>query len=167
YAGLPNEANTKAWDDLIMPTFFSASLVDLRKTGESVNDSVRLAQGGYLAGLGVYHNIHCLRRLRIFLHSDYDYDNLTEANLKYFRGHLANIQSPGHCIESLRRSVLCNADTTIYTFTWTDAKFVRPGVWRPESKSNQERKCVKWEAIEDWVNERRVPLNPVLLKPSG
>lgn len=75
--------------------------------------------------------------------------------------------SSGHCIESLRRSIMCNADTNAFSFTWEDAEFVRPGVWRPRPKSNQERKCVRWEAIQDWVMERHVPLNPVLLKPSG
>lgn len=77
-----------SWPKYQIATFFSASQEDLEKTGESVNDSVPLADGGYIAGLGVYHNIHCLRRLRIFLHSDYYYDNLTEANLAYLRGHL-------------------------------------------------------------------------------
>ncbi|KAM7186870.1 protein of unknown function (DUF3328) domain containing protein [Naviculisporaceae sp. PSN 640] len=161
YAGLPNESNTKAWDDLIIPTFFSASLEDLQKTGESIDDSVRLAQGGYIAGLAVYHNIHCIRRLRLFLHSDYYYRNLTEANMEYLRGHL------GHCIESLRRTIMCNVDTTLYTFTWADAEMIKPGIYRPRPKSRQEKKCVNWEAVETWAMERRVELNPVLLKPSG
>lgn len=72
-----------------------------------------------------------------------------------------------HCIESLRRTIMCTADTNIYSFTWEDAEYVRPGAWRPRPKSNQERKCVRWEAVQDWVMERHVPLNPVLLRPSG
>ncbi|KAM7218429.1 protein of unknown function (DUF3328) domain containing protein [Rhypophila decipiens] len=161
FAGPPNQSNTKAWDDLITPTFFSSSLSDLQMTGESIDDSVRLAQGGYIAGLAVYHNIHCLRRLRLFLHSNYYYDTFTEANLEYLRGHL------GHCIESLRRTIMCDADTTIYTFTWKDAELISPGIWRPRPKSSQEKRCVNWEKVENWAMERRVELNPVLLKPSG
>ena len=61
---------------------------DLQKTGESINDSVLLTDGSYIAGLGVYHEIHCLRRLRLFLHSDYYYDTLTDTNMQYLRGHL-------------------------------------------------------------------------------
>lgn len=53
-----------------------------------MNDSVPLADRGYMVGLSVYHNIHCLRRLRLFLHSDYYYENLTEVNMQYLRGHL-------------------------------------------------------------------------------
>lgn len=142
-----------------------------------------MADGGYLAGLGVYHDIHCLRRLRLFLHSNYYYVNLTEINMEYLREHLGKLKSLlkgyhmskrliliillGHCIESLRRSVMCNADTNIFTFTWAEANEVRPGVWRPNPKSNQEKKCVKWDALENWVNERHVPLQPKLLRPNG
>ncbi|KAI1824327.1 hypothetical protein F4861DRAFT_506432 [Xylaria intraflava] len=161
FMGRPNEQNTKAWDDLITPTYFSASHADLVKTGESINSSVVLADGGYLAGLGVYHDIHCLRRLRLFLHSNYYYDELTADNIEYLRDHL------GHCIESLRRTVMCNADTSIFTFTWKNAEKVRPGVLRPMPQSNQQRKCVNFDAVESWVMERHVPLHPRLVKPDG
>ncbi|KUI70080.1 hypothetical protein VM1G_11685 [Cytospora mali] len=53
FAGMPNNTNTKAWDDLITPAFFSASKQDLEKIGESVNDSIPLADGGYIVGLSV------------------------------------------------------------------------------------------------------------------
>ncbi len=80
---------------------------------------------------------------------------------------LIEISCTGHWIEALRSSVMCSADTNIYTFTWKNAEQVRPGAWRPNPKSNQERKCVRWEAVEDWVMERHVPLLPTLLKPNG
>ena len=77
FSGLPNDNNTKAWDDLIKrtvphlspmnrkltffaATWFVASEEMLAMTGESIDNSVMLAEGGYLAGLGVYHDIHCL-----------------------------------------------------------------------------------------------------------
>jgi hypothetical protein len=62
---------------------------------------------------------------------------------------------------------MCNADTNIFTFTWKDAEEVHPGVFRPNPKSNQEKKCVRWEAVEDWVMERHTDLQPILLKPDG
>lgn len=33
--------------------------------GESVEDSAELVEGGYLAALGVYHNLHCLVSMEI------------------------------------------------------------------------------------------------------
>lgn len=129
--------------------------------GESLDNAVPLASGGYIAALGVYHDIHCLRRLRLFLHSDYYYRDLTPTNVKYLKVHL------GHCIESLRRSVMCNADPTLATFTWNNATEVKPGIFRPEPQSLQQRKCVNWDEIDSWARKRMVDLKPVLLKPDG
>ncbi|KAF2684547.1 hypothetical protein K458DRAFT_389012 [Lentithecium fluviatile CBS 122367] len=83
FSSMPNDENIQAWDHLIQATFFSVSQTELLKTGESINDSVLLADGGYMAGLSVYNDIYYLRRLRLFLHSDYYYDTLTETNMKY------------------------------------------------------------------------------------
>lgn len=51
-----------------------------------------------MAGLGVYHDIHCLRRLRLFLHSDYYYGELTEVNKEYLREHLGK-HAPSALVE--------------------------------------------------------------------
>ena len=76
---------------------------------DTVEDSVRLASGGYLAALGVYHQLHCLvrqfapfilisyktelttaeqRQLRLYLFAEVFYPNMTRANLDYFHGHM-------------------------------------------------------------------------------
>jgi len=44
--------------------FFSASKGDMISAGESVEDSAELVEGGYLAALGVYHDLHCLVSIR-------------------------------------------------------------------------------------------------------
>jgi hypothetical protein len=62
---------------------------------------------------------------------------------------------------------MCNANTNIYTFTWDDADEVKPGIFRPQPKSSQQRRCVNWNAVEDWALMRRTPLKPILLKPNG
>ncbi|KAF2190063.1 hypothetical protein K469DRAFT_759479 [Zopfia rhizophila CBS 207.26] len=154
YTGLPNENNTKAWDDLVKRVI----LIQPRKIAVETNyTAVRLAEGGgYLAGLGVWHDIHCLRRIRLYLHANYYYQPLTEKNLEYLREHL------GHCIEGLRQTVMCNADTSIYTFTWENATDRRPN-----PQSNQYRKCINWDTVWNWVDERHIPLNPWLLRPTG
>ncbi|KAF2113245.1 hypothetical protein BDV96DRAFT_648217 [Lophiotrema nucula] len=161
FTGLPNDNNTKAWDDLILPSFFSITEAEGNMLGENLENAARLKSGGYLAAIGAYHDLHCIRRLRLFLHSNYYYRDLTDENMAYLRFHL------GHCIESLRRSVMCHADTTVATFTWDNAVEVHPGIWRPEPQSNQKRKCMKWDLIENWADARKVPLKPTLLKSDG
>ncbi|OCL14663.1 hypothetical protein AOQ84DRAFT_280564 [Glonium stellatum] len=156
YSGPPSEENNRAWETLIEPTFFGATEQELIEAGESVNDSVKLAAGGYVAALGVYHEIHCLRQLRLFLYSDVYYPNLTQANIKYLQGHL------GHCIETLRISVMCQADMSLYTFRWENSTDDRPA-----TKSNAKRQCVNWDPLEKWSQNRKVSLWPVLLRTTG
>lgn len=67
-----------------------------------------------------------------------------------------------HCLETLRISVMCSADTSLYTFFWNTTYADRP---LPKSSSN--RKCVDWEGLESWADARKVPLNPVLLRTTG
>lgn len=42
--------------------FFAATHSDLLEANEDIDTSVKLADGGYLAALGVYHELHCLVR---------------------------------------------------------------------------------------------------------
>jgi hypothetical protein len=48
-----------------LATYFSVSDEEIRKSGDTVEDSVELANGGYLAALGIYHELHCLVRLSL------------------------------------------------------------------------------------------------------
>lgn len=32
----------------------------MERAGESIDDAVKIADGGYVAELGVYHELHCL-----------------------------------------------------------------------------------------------------------
>ncbi|OCL09074.1 hypothetical protein AOQ84DRAFT_291950, partial [Glonium stellatum] len=156
YSGPPNEANNQAWENLIQPTFFAATEREIIWAHGTVSDSVKLATGGYIAALGVYHEIHCLRQLRLFLYSDVYYPNLTEANVRYLQGHL------DHCLETLRLSLMCNADLSLYTFRWDSENATRP-----LPKSNSSRKCVEWDRLELWARKRMVPLTPMLLRTTG
>ncbi|RDA95314.1 hypothetical protein CP533_3531 [Ophiocordyceps camponoti-saundersi (nom. inval.)] len=60
YSGIPTDEQDKAWDTLIEPTFFNVSREELQRAGESMEEVVEASDGGYLAALGVYHEIHCL-----------------------------------------------------------------------------------------------------------
>ncbi|KAH7125251.1 hypothetical protein B0J11DRAFT_300685 [Dendryphion nanum] len=157
YSGPPTVENTKAWEDLVQPTFFGATEQELVRGKESIDDSVQLADSdGYLAALGVYHELHCLRQLRLHLYKDTYYSNLTQANIDWFYGHL------DHCIETLRISIMCQADLSLYTFSWKTSHDNRPN-----SKSNAKRQCVNWDEVEEWSMKRRVSLWPRLLRKNG
>ncbi|KAJ2969473.1 hypothetical protein NQ176_g8643 [Zarea fungicola] len=88
YSGPPTTEQDAAWDALIRPVYFNATLQEIEKAGESQTNLTELVGGGYPATLGVYHELHCLRQLRFYLFQDYYYPNLTQTELQYVQGHL-------------------------------------------------------------------------------
>ncbi|KAF1955636.1 hypothetical protein CC80DRAFT_415111 [Byssothecium circinans] len=156
YSGFPNEANNNAWEDLIYPMFFNATASEILKAGSSPEDSVLLAEGGYISALGVYHELHCLRRIRLFLYAPVYYPTMTPANLDYVQKHL------DHCLETLRISLMCTADLSLYNFRWHAADDDRP---QPETHGR--RKCANWESVDTWARTRRLDYDPVLVRTTG
>ena len=55
-----------------------------------------------------------------------------------------------HCIEILRQSVMCRADTTLITFGWGHT------VKLPQPDFTLEHTCADWNALDDWARERSI-----------
>lgn len=58
-----------------------------------------------------------------------------------------------HCLESLRQSVMCSADVSVYTLEWTPHSKVKPAVRVPQPHA-----CVDWEALHGWMEGRAASL---------
>ncbi|KAI6091918.1 hypothetical protein F4821DRAFT_280217 [Hypoxylon rubiginosum] len=156
YAGTPTVEQERAWDDLVTPAYFAATREELIKSEESLENGARLTSGGYLATLGVYHELHCLRQFRLYLYRDRYYENITEAQDHYLHQHL------DHCLESLRLTIMCHGNTGLYTFAWTSAS-----QGKPTSQSNARSVCVNWSSIKDWSHSREIPDTERVMGPSS
>ncbi|KAJ6442617.1 GTP:AMP phosphotransferase, mitochondrial [Purpureocillium lavendulum] len=133
FKGLPRPELDEAWNKLLGPTAVRVSKEDLDRINRT---SVPLLDGsGYMAGLDVYHQLHCLRYVRRYLHKDY-YNMTEEKNLG---------QHIDHCLDSLRKYIMCNADVVIQTFDWI------PNFHRPWPNFRIVHECANWEAIEEWA----------------
>jgi hypothetical protein len=56
--------------------YFSATADEVRQSNEDPDDTVRILEdGGYLGTIGVYHGLHCLRRLYWQLHEETYFPN--------------------------------------------------------------------------------------------
>ncbi|OTB00953.1 hypothetical protein M426DRAFT_266737 [Hypoxylon sp. CI-4A] len=132
YKGPPSPAFEKAWDELLDP---KAIKVD-KQTLENINHtSVPLLDGsGYMAALDVFHQLHCLRWVRIYLHRDH-----YEIKEKNFGQHI------DHCLENLRQYVMCKADLSINTFEWI------PNYSRPWPNFDVVHECANWDSIKEWA----------------
>ncbi|KAI1741389.1 hypothetical protein F4680DRAFT_447299 [Xylaria scruposa] len=155
YSGPPSEEQEDAWDRLITPAYLNASRDELTRAGESFENVIELVGGGYVVSLAVYHELHCLRNLRLYLFQDRYYPNLTETQHQFLKGHL------DHCLEVLRMSIMCQGNTVLNSYGWdTEA------IDKPMTKSNSRSVCAKWSSIEDWSYARKVSYSPPVKWPS-
>lgn len=44
----------------ILAAYFNATKDEFNKAGETMENAAELREGGYLAAIGVYHELHCL-----------------------------------------------------------------------------------------------------------
>ncbi|KAJ1715748.1 hypothetical protein NYO67_2047 [Aspergillus flavus] len=133
YKGPPRPELEEAWHNLLHP---SAAIRVSKEALDRINrTSVQLLDGsGYMVALDVYHQLHCLRWVRRYLHQDYY--NMTEINLG---------QHIDHCLDGLRQYVMCNADLSLNTFDWI------PNYPRPWPNFEVVHRCANWESIEEWA----------------
>lgn len=105
---------------------------------------------------------------------DYYYPNATEEEAEYNIVHMSKYRSgscfprihqltdAAHCVDTIRRSLMCKADVAIYTAYWIGDHNAIPS---KELRSESDTVCVDWEAIDAWSRERMLPKDKYKLKP--
>ncbi|TVY58744.1 Oxidase ustYa [Lachnellula cervina] len=154
FAGPPSASVDKAWHDLLEKTNLRVSQSELRLSNQS---SVELPEnGGYMAWLGVYHQLHCIKMLRQWNYREHYHPNITEEDRPHWDIHA------DHCLDILRSAAMCHADTTLTTFGWAD---------QPKPMLNTrpiDHRCVDWDALMESVEYRVVSRDEMasLLNPN-
>lgn len=103
----------------------------------------------YVVGLSVFHVLHCLSVLRRSLYPRRYNSSLVNADgtVDYHRWHHVD-----HCLETVRRDVLCHADTAATTWEWVEATQM---TIRPETR----HVCRDFDKLSDWAYGRHVAAN--------
>ncbi|TVY82612.1 Cyclochlorotine biosynthesis protein R [Lachnellula suecica] len=141
FSGPPSESVDKAWHNLLAKTTLRVSHSELQLSNQA---SVELPEGGYMAWLGVYHQLHCIKMLRQWNYREHYHPNITEDDRPHWDIHA------DHCLDPLRSAAMCHADTTLTTFGWADQ--AKPMLnTRPIS-----HKCVDWGKLIGSVEDRAV-----------
>ncbi|TGJ78165.1 hypothetical protein E0Z10_g10597 [Xylaria hypoxylon] len=156
YAGYPSTESDEAWNALIEGInikIFPDEMSRLGETSLEINDGT-----GYLGVLGVYHELHCIKRLRKWFYRDYYYPNATTLEYNERMTHAE------HCLEFIRQSSVCHGDITVAGFKWLHDGAGQ--VVEPTTKEGALHRCVQWDRLTTWAKSRRVDLfDPDLLKP--
>ncbi|QPG95443.1 hypothetical protein C2857_000683 [Epichloe festucae Fl1] len=121
-------------------------------------DSIPLRGGGYAAGLGVAHNLHCVeKKIKKFLYRDHFYPDLDPkgAEFVYTQSHA------DHCLDDLRQSVMCHVDYSMYAVYWDERQQDVPTRHAPGLQ-----KCVNWEKLHSWMLGRSASTD-MLVRPGS
>lgn len=146
YTFKPSHESNMAWEKLQKVRGISLS-PDEAKTMNVPLTGLRSNGHGRVASiLGVQHNLHCIRIIRQVLYPNYYYPNSTMEERAALVGHA------GHCLESLRQSVMCVPDLAPRSVLWEDEH-------KEDIKINPSVNglmCLRWESLVEWaVDEQR------------
>ncbi|KAI1409257.1 hypothetical protein F5Y13DRAFT_182154 [Hypoxylon sp. FL1857] len=145
FTGKPRPEFDEAWRNIISPITIKVSGDELVQFSEGDSTIAFKDGSGYIAEMGVYHELHCVKRVRRYLYLDHYYPNMTEVDLERENTHI------DHCLEYWRQSAMCRGDTTLGTFFWRD------GV--PTSRVYTDNECVNWYALDHWARQRKVDMD--------
>ncbi|CAK7198510.1 hypothetical protein SEUCBS139899_001171 [Sporothrix eucalyptigena] len=127
YQAAPSPELDKLWRDL-----YSAgipSLISPDAASQLENKTIPFPHdedGRYMVSLDVFHQLHCLNMIRMALRPDH-YKGHTALQDRTFSRHedadeeLFGTDHIDHCMDSIRQSLMCNADTSVLVWSWDAA----------------------------------------------
>ncbi|XMA20260.1 hypothetical protein WAI453_013051 [Rhynchosporium graminicola] len=138
----PSTEVDDAWASLFRYANIRITKEEVEKLGRP---SIQLSDGSgdYFGTLDVYHQLHCLKYIRQYVHQDYYTVKDTNVPVK---------DHVNHCIEMLRQVIMCKADTAMMTYEWLPDF---PGPW---PNFGIQHECVNWEKIDHWSRERSIDI---------
>ncbi|KAG9235551.1 hypothetical protein BJ875DRAFT_483106 [Amylocarpus encephaloides] len=136
YTGNPRKELDDAWNKLVLVEGISVTTEEAASL--NLKSKIKLESGNQAAIMGYFHNLHCIDFIQTYIH---------ERGIPHI---LDFIILANHCIEVLRRSVLCQPDLSVHAIHWQDEK--RRGM---TLESNSTRECVNFDAVNDFALTRR------------
>ncbi len=143
FSGEPRPESELAWHNLMNNMSVRVTREELEAHDQT---SVELPGGGYLAWLGAFHELHCVKILRHWSWREHYMPNLTAHEKAHEMVHV------DHCLEALRNAAICRADTqALAVFKWD------PSMPRPMLNTHRtQHRCVNWEAMMTSHEDRYV-----------
>jgi hypothetical protein len=146
-------AADSAWESVgsnITPIVISSS--DVLSLGKdpalAVKVPVALNYGddAYIAGMDVFHHLHCLDKLR----REISYTHYHEANEGPSPGSEIHEAHINHCIDVLAQALKCAGSVDIVTFNWVE------GHRMPQPDFNNNKVCRDFDVLRDWAKENGI-----------
>ncbi|KAM0667659.1 hypothetical protein ACQRIU_003524 [Beauveria bassiana] len=168
YSGPPTPEIDKTWGRYTemgsrsmpdYPPILNISTDDARaSTSYSLETAVHLEETqniGYMASLGLFHQIHCLNMLRKFIYLDYYKEKTPDwFSQPYLRAHAVLFRD--HCVDMIREAIMCHGDTSLIVYHWIDgykdpvpdfSTMSYSGIFPGSASSNLENATL-WDALQ-------------------
>ncbi|KAF9219440.1 hypothetical protein BS17DRAFT_760954 [Gyrodon lividus] len=149
YNGPPSPALDAAWHAL-----YTRGTMQLPKSevDSLPNKTVPIPgdEDNYIFTFDIFHQLHCLNNIRQALHPEYYNDAYyaaeDAANLMkiHIEGH-EGFDHTGHCIDSLRESLMCSADITPIVWAWDEQRK------RTGPRLDVVHVCRDYEKLQEWA----------------
>jgi len=129
----------QAWEELTKGRYIRITEEEAHDAwGEDISAFWEPMANSYVAGLDMFHTLHCVNRLRKLTHED-----LTEIK----NNHNARAHHY-HCLTQIRQYVMCAGDLTVVPTRHY------PGIGRNYIDSDVVHTCRNFEALRGWLWER-------------
>ncbi|KAF2190339.1 hypothetical protein K469DRAFT_561455 [Zopfia rhizophila CBS 207.26] len=152
FVGDPRPELDNAWDNLLQNIQIRVDLNEFALLQPQLNrSSLQLPDGSYIIRLRVYHELHCLKWIRKWIHREHYWPNLSGYELHEKRWHIE------HCLESFRLHAMCKPSLAPSTFNFVN-RTVSDAV---TADGKHVAKCANWNVLQEWADKRRVDLNNV------
>lgn len=149
WQGPPDDSVDAAWRDL----YINVGVIKIPKSDADRLPNATLPipgeEDGYITGLEVYHQLHCLDLVRKHLYPDrYGGDKyMSPEGKKEYWIHLE------HCIDNLRQTIMCYSDISTIPWKWNE----RVGAEFPDAHTTHV--CRDFDRLTEWMleGERHFP----------
>ncbi|KAK0636388.1 hypothetical protein B0T17DRAFT_80527 [Bombardia bombarda] len=136
FQGGPSLEADAAWIELLRYNNLVVQKYDVDQIGKPETSVQLRDKSGYLSGLDVIHELHCLNYIREFAYSDY---YALHGQKKNKDEHIF------HCIDHIREILMCHGDVAMHTYEWSPTKS------EPVMKPQATHVCRKWEPIAEYA----------------
>lgn len=150
YAGKPRPELEAAWHKMFQHTNIRVHKEDLHYYNVTSLPMTNLhGNEGYFVGqMGVFHELHCLKRIRHWIYRSHYLTNFTNDQLVEEEAHI------DHCVELMREAILCRGDTTLSVFRWIDPSHQGDPHLTVDAPGTHT--CVNWERLREWNDKQAV-----------
>ncbi|KAJ7929774.1 hypothetical protein B0H13DRAFT_1595975 [Mycena leptocephala] len=107
-------------------------------------------EGHYIAELDVFHNLHCLNKIRMALDPDYYPDWRVSTTNHWIPTQKNATEHVSHCVDWIRQAIQCTSDTSVIVWQWENS------MNNSIVKGNIAHTCRKFDKIQNWAKARRM-----------